>query len=57
VNDDDKLAEMEVEEGWTTIHLSPPEGSGLFPCCGKSPFEVPRSDRVTLDAAKASCSR
>lgn len=55
--DDEVLAQMEVAEGWTTIHRCPPGESGLMPCCGKTPFEVPRSDRMTLDGAKVTCQR
>lgn len=30
------------------VHACPPEGvSGVMPCCGKTPFEVPRTDRLT----------
>lgn len=29
------------------IHACPPEGSGVMPCCGKTPFEVPSIDRMT----------
>lgn len=29
------------------VHACPAEGSGVMACCGKTPFEVPRSDRMT----------
>lgn len=32
-----------------TIHACPPRGSGLMPCCGRTPFDVPESDRMTVD--------
>ena len=35
-------------------HQSPPEG-GVMPCCGLTPFEVPRFDRITLDPALVTC--
>ena len=35
-------------------HLIPPEG-GVMPCCGLTPFEVPRSDRMTEDPALVTC--
>lgn len=37
-----------------TVHQCPPEGSGLMPCCGKTPFEL-RADRMTEDPAKVTC--
>lgn len=37
------------------IHLIPPIGSGIMPCCGKTPFDVPKTDRMTLDRAKVTC--
>lgn len=35
-------------------HRAPHVGSGVFPCCGLSPFEVPRTDRVTIEG-KVTC--
>lgn len=37
-------------------HLSPPEG-GLMPCCGLTPFEVPRYHRMTGDPALVTCAQ
>jgi hypothetical protein len=37
------------------VHLCPPAGSGLTPCCGRPPFELPRTDRLTPDAQAATC--
>lgn len=28
-------------------HKCPPDGVSAMPCCGKTPFEVPRTDRMT----------
>ena len=39
-----------------TVHACPPDGLGLMPCCGRTPFEVPRTDRLTLDPALVTCS-
>ena len=36
-------------------HLCPPEGSGVMPCCGRTPLEVPTYHRLTLDPALATC--
>ena len=38
-----------------TVHACPPTGSGLTPCCGKTPFELSGSDRLTLDPALVTC--
>lgn len=34
-----------------------PEGPGhlLTPCCGRTPFELPRIDRITLDSSLVNC--
>jgi hypothetical protein len=32
------------------IHAFPPTGSGLTPCCGRTPFELPRTDRISSEA-------
>lgn len=36
-------------------HLQPPDGSGLTPCCGKTLFELPGTDKMTPDAEAATC--
>lgn len=36
-------------------HQCPPEGSGLMPCCGRTPLQVPDTDRLTLDPALVTC--
>jgi hypothetical protein len=38
-----------------TVHLCPPEGSGMTPCCDKTPFELPYFDRITEDAEQVTC--
>lgn len=38
-----------------TTHASPPDGSGLTPCCERSPFELPRGDRMTVEAEHVTC--
>ena len=32
-----------------TVHACPPYGSGLTPCCGRTPFELPRNDRISSE--------
>ena len=36
-------------------HLCPPDGEFLMPCCGLTPFEASRTDRITLDPALVTC--
>lgn len=36
-------------------HQCPPDGSGIMPCCGRTPFEVARTDRMTLEATRVDC--
>lgn len=37
------------------IHLGPPPGSGLTPCCDRSISELPTGDRVTSDRDEVTC--
>ena len=54
-DDDDLLGPVREPE---VTHLCPPDGGdGLFPCCGRTPFEVPPwQHRMTLDPALVTCS-
>lgn len=38
-----------------TTHACPPEGSGVTPCCDRTPFELPMTDRMTLDPSLVTC--
>ena len=37
------------------IHLCPIDGSGLMRCCGRTPFEVKLTDRITNDENIVTC--
>lgn len=37
------------------VHLCPPDGSGIMPCCGLTPFEVGTGERMTLDSELVTC--
>jgi hypothetical protein len=39
----------------SVVHMCPPDGSGLMPCCGRTPFEAPHTDRITTDGAAVTC--
>ncbi|MER7815629.1 hypothetical protein [Streptomyces sp. NPDC096153] len=36
-------------------HACPPGGSGLTPCCGRTPLELPHTDLMTRDSALVTC--
>jgi hypothetical protein len=38
-----------------TVHACPPDGAITTPCCGRTPFELPRTDRVTTEAGQVTC--
>ncbi|MFG3046294.1 hypothetical protein ACGFZR_15360 [Streptomyces sp. NPDC048241] len=38
------------QEAVEVVHGCPPDGSGLTPCCGRTPFELPRGDRISSEA-------
>lgn len=37
------------------VHECPPDGSGVTPCCGKTPFELPPQDRIALEKKLVTC--
>jgi hypothetical protein len=37
------------------VHRCPPKGSGVTPCCGMTPFELPRKDRITVNPKLVTC--
>lgn len=37
------------------VHSCPPPGSDVMSCCGRTPFEVPRYHRMTLDPDLVTC--
>lgn len=48
-------AVRKYKECTSVVHECPPESSGLTPCCGKTPFELPKKDRLTLDPKLVTC--
>lgn len=45
----------EIVETPTTVHACPPEGGGLTPCCGRTPFELPSNERLTAHGELVTC--
>jgi hypothetical protein len=43
--------------GTEITHQCPPGDGGLMPCCGLTPFEVPRYHRMTEDPALVTCAQ
>lgn len=39
------------------VHACPVSGSTQMPCCGRTPFEVPRTDRITNDSDSVTCGK
>jgi hypothetical protein len=37
------------------IHKCPPGESAFCPCCGLTPFELPTTDRMSLDWSDVTC--
>ncbi len=37
------------------VHMCPDDGGNIMPCCGLTPFEVPRTDRMTLNPRLVTC--
>src|SRR6266567_4376437 len=37
------------------VHACPRWGSGVMPCCGRTPFEVPSTDRMTSEPGNVTC--
>jgi hypothetical protein len=50
--------EMKLEVlSFEIVHLCPTDGSGVMPCCGRTPFDVPAWDRMTVHDDQITCSR
>lgn len=43
-------------ESYEVTHICPAAGTNVTPCCGKTPFELPRYHRLTSDPALVTCS-
>lgn len=41
----------------SVVHLCPPAGSGVMLCCGRTPFNVPYTDRMTTDRNAVTCNK
>lgn len=46
---------MSSERAAGTVHACPPGRSNATPCCSRSPFDLPRTDRITEDPLLVTC--
>lgn len=44
-----------VEVQVSVVHYAPQSGAAVTACCGHSPFELKRTDRMTNDLALVTC--
>jgi len=51
-HDDMVTVEVTVRE---VIHACPPIGSGVMPCCERTPTEMPMWDRLTVEPDLVTC--
>lgn len=51
----ERLSTLVIGEEDTIIHACPPYGSGLMPCCGRSPIDVPLTERISMDGTAVTC--
>lgn len=49
------VAELADTPAPETVHRCPIGSDGETPCCGKSPFVLPRTDRITLENSSVTC--
>lgn len=49
----DELAAMNGAE--ETVHACPFEGERATPCCDRTPFDLPRTDRITINHSLVTC--
>jgi hypothetical protein len=52
---DGRHLDKELRPPTEVIHRCPPIGSGIMPCCSRTPFEVPLWHRITEDPALVTC--
>lgn len=52
---DDDTARWNPDGLPEVTHRSPRPGQSEMPCCGRSPFELPRHHRVTGDDTLVTC--
>jgi hypothetical protein len=51
----ERLSALVIGEEDSIVHACPPDGSGLMPCCGRSPIDVPLTERISMDGTAITC--
>lgn len=51
----EELKRVVFGEEETVVHACPPGSSGLMPCCGRNPMDVPLTERISLDGTMVTC--
>ncbi|MEV5942705.1 hypothetical protein [Streptomyces sp. NPDC051994] len=48
--------ETVLDTGRPTVHACPPDGTGLMPCCGRTPFELGELEQLSGHGPAVTCS-
>lgn len=46
---------MTAEEASPTTHACPPDGTGVTPCCGRTPLELPADEAISTASVNVTC--
>jgi hypothetical protein len=50
------IAEQALAAQAEVVHRCPPDTTGIMPCCGKPIMEAPKTDRITTEVERVTCS-
>ena len=50
-----ELRKIVIGDEKSVVHACPPVGSGLTPCCHRSPIDLPLTERISLDGTEVTC--
>lgn len=53
----DVRVRLAVEVDHSTVHQCPHEGEAVTPCCGRTPFELLQTDRLSVDVRQVTCGK
>ena len=46
---------FEAAKAASIVHACPPDGSGVTPCCGRTPLELPAHHQLTVNHTAVTC--
>lgn len=55
VSEFQRLEKLVAGDDDSVVHGCPPDGSGLTPCCHRSPIDLPLTERISLDGSEVTC--